>query len=372
MSRRWTRVDSSKYVRSLSQSVYKFEKSKTAPNNHISRSHNQQPTRLLSSRFVWSHRGTSKYCLLESGCKQSTDPDRLAMCRLHEGPLARFQKSHFDGRRVIPSTPKPVNNTREQASCSDGAPGYSEQHVMSATTSTLRSRYKIRKKLVRAQGAMAYSFSSKNSRYNFKRQNQSKSEVSSLCGSPSHGRQFSPHRLIVKKAIATLRFQRTPLCSYYVKTGRCRSEKSCRFAHDANYLRLCPRFLQQTCTLGEIMCPLAHVLDPCRLPQCEFFSGGNCHRDSCPFLHVNYPKDAPICPNFARGRCELGRKCNKRHVWQLRKRRESSSKRKIVNFSDDEEAKSAFMSSPESPPSGSLRDVFPAPAFIPFVLDDSE
>ncbi|VDD83804.1 unnamed protein product [Mesocestoides corti] len=109
---------------------------------------------------------------------------------------------------------------------------------MSATTSTLRSRYKIRKKLVRAQGAMAYSFSSKNSRYNFKRQNQSKSEVSSLCGLPL---PISSFRLIVKKAIATLRFQRTPLCSYYVKTGRCRSEKSCRFAHDANYLRLCPR-----------------------------------------------------------------------------------------------------------------------------------
>ncbi|KAL5112476.1 hypothetical protein TcWFU_007254 [Taenia crassiceps] len=126
-------------------------------------------------------------------------------------------------------------------------------------------------------------------------------------------------RLRVKKAIAMLRYEKT-ICSHYVKTGYCRNEKNCRFSHNHNYLRLCPKFLQHSCLLGEEKCPLAHVLDPCRLPQCEFFAAGKCHRDDCPFLHVTYPENTPMCPKFVLGRCEQGRECTKRHVWRSHKR----------------------------------------------------
>lgn len=74
-----------------------------------------------------------------------------------------------------------------------------------------------------------------------------------------------------------------------------------------NILACWRRFLQHSCLLGEEKCPLAHVLDPCRLPQCVFFAAGKCHRDDCPFLHVTYAENTPMCPEFARGRCDQGR-----------------------------------------------------------------
>lgn len=163
-----------------------------------------------------------------------------------------------------------------------------------------------------------------------------------------------------------LRYEK-PICSYYVKTGRCRNEKNCCFSHDPDYLRLCPKFLQHSCLLGEQKCPLAHVLDPCRLPQCEFFATGKCHRDDCPFLHVTYPENTPMCPKFIRGRCEQGRECTKRHVWRSQKRSEqlatqNTSSSNVPKANDAPVARARRVES--------LRDVYPVPDFIPFILDD--
>ncbi|VDQ05181.1 unnamed protein product [Trichobilharzia regenti] len=67
------------------------------------------------------------------------------------------------------------------------------------------------------------------------------------------------------------------------------------------------KFLLRICPLGKDACPLAHVLDPCRLPQCSFYESGNCDRDQCPYLHVNYPPDTAVCSDFTMGRCSRGR-----------------------------------------------------------------
>ncbi|KAL7063633.1 hypothetical protein AAHC03_0914 [Spirometra sp. Aus1] len=136
----------------------------------------------------------------------------------------------------------------------------------------------------------------------------------------------SSNRLIVKKAIQTLRYRRQPVCLHFIRTGTCRNNDSCRFSHAADHVKICPKFLSHTCRLGEAKCPLAHVLDPCRIPQCDFFAKGDCKRESCPYLHVKYAEDTVSCPSFLNGRCELAQKCTKRHVWPAVPRRKPKSR----------------------------------------------
>ncbi|BHF59919.1 Zinc finger CCCH domain-containing protein 3 [Sparganum proliferum] len=185
----------------------------------------------------------------------------------------------------------------------------------------------------------------------------------------------TPYKLIVKKAIQTLRYRRQPVCLHFIRTGTCRNNDSCRFSHAADHVKICPKFLSHTCRLGEAKCPLAHVLDPCRIPQCDFFAKGDCKRESCPYLHVKYAEDTVSCSNFLNGRCELAQKCTKRHVWPAVPRKKSKSREPTDLPEKAQTNVSAVvatnLSSPlEKAPEGSLRDVFPAPSFIPFeVLD---
>ncbi|CAH8537147.1 unnamed protein product [Dicrocoelium dendriticum] len=182
----------------------------------------------------------------------------------------------------------------------------------------------------------------------------------------------------VRDAIMRLSYRRRPVCAYFVRTGQCHSGKACRYEHDANYVRLCPRFLNQSCQLGSSVCLLAHVLDPCRLPLCEFHENGGCNRNHCVYLHKSYPENTPLCPDFLRGRCPRGRACCKRHVW----RSSVASRRKVDRTSDrgrislrGHSRSSAVPSDVAHPvaaiPEGSLRHVFPAPMFIP-LMDDHE
>ncbi|KAF8564985.1 Zinc finger CCCH domain-containing protein 3, partial [Paragonimus westermani] len=145
-------------------------------------------------------------------------------------------------------------------------------------------------------------------------------------------------------------------------------------------------FLSHSCLSGSSACPLAHVLDPCRLPVCEFHEGTGCTRVHCPYLHTSYPPNTPLCPAFLRGRCPLGRSCKLRHAWNSL----SCAKRKINRTSSTAPASSMFISTPHLPvnvaesernsiadysqsdqpppaplPEGSLRHTYPAPIFIP-------
>ncbi|KAL5972038.1 hypothetical protein TSMEX_000225 [Taenia solium] len=233
---------------------------------------------------------------------------------------------------------------------------HNKKHIPNAPISAFRSKYKIHYKktipMQKGRGSSC-SFKVKQSHNTFRQRSENPA-----------ARTISPYKR-VKKAIAMLRYEKA-ICSHYVKTGYCRNEKNCSFSHNHNYLRLCPKFLQHSCLLGEEKCPLAHVLDPCRLPQCEFFAAGKCHRDDCPFLHVTYPENTPICPKFVRGRCEQGRECTKRHVWKSRKKSgQLAIPKASSNAPNVNEAPIAGARQVES-----LRDVYPVPDFIPFVLDD--
>ncbi|KAG5452311.1 hypothetical protein CSKR_106743 [Clonorchis sinensis] len=212
---------------------------------------------------------------------------------------------------------------------------------------------------------------------------------------PAVNKQHLPsshhYRRIVQKAVTCLRYRRRPICRSFAKTGRCDAGTSCRFVHDENYLRICPRFLSQRCALGSTACPLAHVLDPCRIPVCEFHESRGCTRNHCPYLHVTYPANAPLCPDFLRGRCRRGRLCDKRHAWHTKasiwrkptnRTSESTAKSKgpvcgtsvnTVSFRDTVKKILATLAPPTDPvsvPQGSLRHVYPAPAFIPLLCDD--
>lgn len=126
-------------------------------------------------------------------------------------------------------------------------------------------------------------------------------------------------RLCVKRAININRRFVRQICPDYVKTGFCESGDICPLRHDPKYLRICSkfvfivvvililflfRFLQNACLLGENKCPLAHIMDPCRIPQCAYFAKGACSRCCCNFLHIKYPEGTPFCPDFLVGRCE--------------------------------------------------------------------
>ncbi|TNN17584.1 Zinc finger CCCH domain-containing protein isoform 1 [Schistosoma japonicum] len=191
------------------------------------------------------------------------------------------------------------------------------------------------------------------------------------------------YKKIVRRAVCSLKFRRRAVCQSYCRTGYC-SSKQCSYSHDKNYLRICPRFLQQNCALGSDSCPLAHVLDPCRLPQCTYFESGNCERAHCPYLHVKHHFKTVICPDFARGRCPLGRLCNKRHIWIQKSFSSKSGRHKLskltiavgfaskIQSSNLEDKSDRNYSSPIGAPDGSLRNVYPAPEFIPLIPDTDD
>nr|CAH8856957.1 unnamed protein product [Trichobilharzia regenti] len=198
--------------------------------------------------------------------------------------------------------------------------------------------------------------------------------------SSSYSSRFH-YKKIVRKAVRSLKFRRRPVCQIYCRTGKCPSV-TCAFTHDENYLRICPKFLLRICPLGKDACPLAHVLDPCRLPQCSFYESGNCDRDQCPYLHVNYPPDTAVCSDFTMGRCSRGRLCNKRHVWLRKSVTNKSGRQKVFNVkittkSNNANDEASVCSKPKvdnhstltTAPAGSLRNVFPAPEFIPLLSE---
>ncbi|KAK4470720.1 hypothetical protein MN116_006247 [Schistosoma mekongi] len=191
------------------------------------------------------------------------------------------------------------------------------------------------------------------------------------------------YKKIVRKAVCNLKFRRRAVCQSYCRTGYC-SAKQCSFSHDKNYLRICPRFLQQNCTLGSDSCPLAHVLDPCRLPQCTYYESGSCERAHCPYLHIKHHSKSVICSDFARGRCPLGRLCNKRHIWIQKSFSSKSGRHKLSKLTiaigiankpqscNLENNSDRNYSSPIAAPDGSLRNVYPAPEFIPLIPDTDD
>ncbi|CAH8518001.1 unnamed protein product [Schistosoma turkestanicum] len=190
------------------------------------------------------------------------------------------------------------------------------------------------------------------------------------------------YKKIVRKAVHSLKFRRHMVCQSYCRTGSC-SALPCSYSHDKNYLRICPRFLQQSCSLGSGSCPLAHVLDPCRLPQCTYYESGKCERVNCPYLHVRHPPKTAVCLKFSLGRCPLGRMCNKRHIWlhtsfsskssHQKTKRTFASRSLCETFPPKQENTFDYdHSSPTTAPAGSLRNVYPPPEFIPLISDNDD
>ncbi|VDO58493.1 unnamed protein product [Schistosoma margrebowiei] len=191
------------------------------------------------------------------------------------------------------------------------------------------------------------------------------------------------YKRIVQKAVHSLKFRRRMVCQSYCRTGFC-SAQQCSYSHDENYLRICPRFLQQSCSLGSESCPLAHVLDPCRLPQCTYYESGKCERLHCPYLHVRHPPKTAVCPDFSRGRCPLGRLCIKRHIWVQKSFSNKSGHQKLSKLTTV--SKNACRNlitklqdtcdhndfGPVAAPAGSLRNVYPPPEFIPLISDNDD
>ncbi|CAL8080757.1 unnamed protein product [Calicophoron daubneyi] len=194
----------------------------------------------------------------------------------------------------------------------------------------------------------------------------------------------------LQRTINRLKYKRRPMCLFFIRTGKCKTGPACHYVHDPNYIRICPRYLNQCCPLGDSSCPLAHVLDPCRIPQCEFYDSTGCTRDHCPYLHISHQRSTPVCKDFVHGRCPRGRSCSKRHVWakaanfhrKYSVTSTNSAKQKQSNHAQAE-VKTPFIASGDPvepppvadkmalPPLGSLRDVYPAPEFIP-LMDGEE
>ncbi|CDS40877.1 Zinc finger CCCH domain containing protein 3 [Echinococcus multilocularis] len=352
MSSRWSRSNSG----FLTRAVYKFRRNES-PSIGTS---DFSGSAINCNRFSRGLGVSSRYRFRKIGYKSPTSsryPSRT--------PGGVFVSNQVGSTEI--STEDCLESTSLHQQCdatftgsvllSDSSP-HNRKYISSAHLPPFRSKYKIHYKrpaIMQKARCNSSSVKSKQSHKSF-RQRLGKSVV----------RTISPYKLRVKKAIAMLRYEK-PICSYYVKTGRCRNEKNCCFSHDPDYLRLCPKFLQHSCLLGEQKCPLAHVLDPCRLPQCEFFATGKCHRDDCPFLHVTYPENTPMCPKFIRGRCEQGRECTKRHVWRSQKRSEqlATQNTSSSNVPKANDAPVVRVRRVEC-----LRDVYPVPDFIPFILDD--
>lgn len=191
------------------------------------------------------------------------------------------------------------------------------------------------------------------------------------------------YKKIVQKAVHSLKFRRRMVCQSYCRTGFC-SVQPCSYSHDENYLRICPRFLQQSCSLGSKSCPLAHVLDPCRLPQCTYYESEKCERVHCPYLHVRHPPKTAICSDFSRGRCPLGRLCNKRHIWVQKSFLNKSGHQKLSKLTivskgacktlltKLEDTCEYNYPGPVAAPAGSLRNVYPPPEFIPLTSDNDD
>ncbi|CAH8554837.1 unnamed protein product [Schistosoma mattheei] len=171
------------------------------------------------------------------------------------------------------------------------------------------------------------------------------------------------YKKIVQKAVHSLKFRRRMVCQSYCRTGFC-SAQQCSYSHDENYLRICPRFLQQSCSLGSESCPLAHVLDPCRLPQCTYYESGKCGRLHCPYLHV-------ACVLSAIYGCKKSF-LNKSGHQKLSKLTTVSKNacRTLITKLEDTCDHNDF--GPVAAPAGSLRNVYPPPEFIPLISDNDD
>ncbi|KAF5403897.1 hypothetical protein PHET_02559 [Paragonimus heterotremus] len=220
--------------------------------------------------------------------------------------------------------------------------GLSEQKPLGPSYNSTLSRRSMRAAIMPSKFASSpYPGSRTRSRKTFRLVTRYSVRRIKVDNRPSSGlNAVSKQRL--QKAISCLRFRRKPVCMFFVKTGKCCLGTRCRYEHDPNYLRICPRFLSHSCLSGSSACPLAHVLDPCRLPVCEFHEGTGCTRVHCPYLHTSYPPNTPLCPAFLRGRCPLGRSCKLRHSWNSL----SCTKRKIIRTSSTAPASSLLISAP--------------------------
>lgn len=110
------------------------------------------------------------------------------------------------------------------------------------------------------------------------------------------------------------------LLSLFDHLGFCAKGSNCRYKHDKARIRICPFFLNGSCTNSN--CLLNHNLNHHNTPLCYFKMEKRCTNSQCKYSHLapehsgdpNY--EISICRPFAVGHwCPRGRNCPFLHVW---------------------------------------------------------
>lgn len=130
---------------------------------------------------------------------------------------------------------------------------------------------------------------------------------------PSHSRSKTGWRL--HDIVPALSVSFVPLSDKV--TGTCPYGSKCRFSHDTSKVAICKRyFFTGACAKGDL-CDLSHKPTYNRVPACTHYMSGNCTKDACRYAHVTVSPSSLICRPFALlGYCELGKACDKQHVFE--------------------------------------------------------
>ncbi|EFA84091.1 hypothetical protein PPL_03164 [Heterostelium album PN500] len=106
---------------------------------------------------------------------------------------------------------------------------------------------------------------------------------------------------------------------YLLVECKCNNNDSCKYIHDKDRVRVCPKYLSGKCE--DENCTLQHkTVDIDQMPVCYQFLRGMCTHENCPYLHVYVSRDAEVCPDFLKGYCPNGSECLLRHTYSYKKK----------------------------------------------------
>ncbi|KAI0978143.1 hypothetical protein GJ496_001887 [Pomphorhynchus laevis] len=114
--------------------------------------------------------------------------------------------------------------------------------------------------------------------------------------------------------------KRKYVCTFFIKTGKCKKGLACPFKHDFDKVMICMKYLQGRCTDEGEKCTLSHNLNPTKIPMCIFQNADsllceNTVKLQCPFMHRSSDCDInEFCLEFPTGECPHGANCKKFHT----------------------------------------------------------
>eukprot|EP01132_Coremiostelium_polycephalum_P005015 gene5015-6244_t len=135
---------------------------------------------------------------------------------------------------------------------------------------------------------------------------------------------IQPKASLINKTIKTN--TKKQYCLFFNRLGKCNDGSKCKYIHDMERVRTCPKFLQDKC--DDPKCTLKHkITDIEQMPVCYQFLKGNCTHENCPYLHVFVSKDAKVCPEFLKGYCPNGSSCKLKHTYSFDKKKEKQEEK---------------------------------------------